>query len=300
MLKLNTKRILVPVDFSETSTFAIRHACFLARITRGEVLLLHIIAKNHETFNVIQSELQFDANMKTLAMAMEKKLEILAHEIREEFGIPVACEVSSGNVSMEIVKICKEEKCGLVVMGTQGYSALEMIFIGSNTMKVLGASSVPVMSVRSITNENGYRNVILPIDSSAHSRQKVNLAIELCHDYGAQLHVLGLSDGENSSFEMKLGVIFDQIAEIAESRKVFTTHKIISNSSNKAKSTLKYTEEVNGDLIIIMSDQEVEYTGIFLGPYASQVINYAKVPVLTVMPTQTSDIYFATPGTAGW
>ena len=185
-------------------------------------------------------------------------------------------------------------------MGTQGYSALEMIFIGSNTMKVLGASKNPVMSVRTPASENGYRNIVLPIDSSTHSRQKVNLAIELCHDFGARLHVIGMTDDMDSSFEMKLGVIFNQIEKIADVRKVFVSTSIIRNPDNNAKATLKYAEEVNGDLIIIMSDQDVEYTGIFLGPYASQVINFSKVPVLTVMPVQTTDITFATPGTASW
>jgi nucleotide-binding universal stress UspA family protein len=300
MLKLNTKRILVPIDFSETSQLAIRHACFLAKINRGEVLLLHVVARNLETYGVIQPEINLDISYKNIAVAVEKKLEQLAADLRNEFGIPVLTEVSTGNVSLEVVKICEEEKCGLVVMGTQGYSALEMIFIGSNTMKVLGASKVPVMSVRTPESENGYRNIVLPLDSSTHSRQKVNLAIELCHDFGSQLHVVGMTDSDESSFEMKLGVIFNQIEKLAEERKVYTTTKILHNPDNKAKATLKYTEEVNGDLIIIMSDQDVEYTGIFLGPYASQVINYSKVPVLTVMPEQTTDITFATPGTAGW
>ncbi|MFN6038924.1 MAG: universal stress protein, partial [Bacteroidota bacterium] len=48
MTNLNTKKILVPLDFSDTSMNAVRHACFLARLTKGDVLLTHIIPKNHE------------------------------------------------------------------------------------------------------------------------------------------------------------------------------------------------------------------------------------------------------------
>jgi nucleotide-binding universal stress UspA family protein len=300
MLTLNTRKILVPIDFSETSMLAIRHACFLAKLTRGEVLLVHVISRNHEAYSVVQPELHLDLDLKEVGTTIENRLEAMAAELRKEFGVPIATEVSSGNVSMEIVKISKEENCGLVVMGTQGYSALEMIFIGSNTMKVLGGSKIPVMSVRTEANKNGYKNIVLPIDSSQHSRQKVNLAIELCHDFGAHLHVLGLTDDYDSNFEMKLNVIFEQIEELAKKRNVAATHKMMINPDNKAKATLKYAEEVKSDLVIIMSDQDVEYTGIFLGPFASQIINFSKIPVLTVMPEDLNDISFSTPGTASW
>ena len=300
MLKLDTRKILVPMDFSDTSTFAIRHACFLAKYTKGEVLLLHVISKSHEVYNVIQPELHVDVNMKQLGSLLEKRLETLASDLKREYGIPVTTEVATGNVSMEIVKAAEETKCGLIVMGTQGYSALEMIFIGSNTMKVLGASKIPVMSVRTPASKHGYKHIVLPIDSSQHSRQKVNIAIELCHDFGAHLHVVGMTDSTDSNFEMKLNVIFRQIEEFAAKRNVVCTHKLINNPSNKAKATLQFADEVKGDLILIMSDQDVEYTGIFLGPFASQVINFAKMPVLTIMPEDLNDINFSTPGVAGW
>jgi nucleotide-binding universal stress UspA family protein len=189
MLKLDTRKILVPMDFSDTAMYAIRHACFLAQYTKGEVLLLHVISKSHEVYNVIQPELHVDVNMKELGTALEKKLETMAEELRHEYGISIQTEVITGNVAIEIVKTAEETKCGLIIMGTQGYSALEMIFIGSITMKVLGASKIPVMSVRTPAGKHGYKNIVLPIDSSQHSRQKVNIAIELCHDFGAHLHV---------------------------------------------------------------------------------------------------------------
>jgi nucleotide-binding universal stress UspA family protein len=300
MIKLATKRILVPVDFSETSLLALRHACFLAQLTKGEVFLLHVIQRNHEVYNVIQPELNIDVAMKDVAGVLEKRLAALAKELHHEFGITVRDLVSSGNVSLEVVKICQEEKCTMIIMGTQGYSALEMIFIGSVTMKVLGASKVPVMSVRSAASKSGYKNVILPIDSSQHSRQKVSMAIDLCHEFGARLFVLGLTDEDDSNFDMKLGIIFRQVEELAARKNVQVTHHMEKDVANRAKATLKYAERVNGDLIIIMSDQDVELSGIFLGPFSQQVINYSKIPVLTVMPEENNDISFSTPGTASW
>lgn len=43
---------------------------------------------------------------------------------------------------------------------------------------------------------------------------------------------------------------------------------------------------MNGDLITIMTDQDAEVSGFFLGPYALQVIHHAKVPVISVKPEE--------------
>jgi nucleotide-binding universal stress UspA family protein len=43
--------------------------------------------------------------------------------------------------------------------------------------------------------------------------------------------------------------------------------------------------EVNGDLIIIMNEQEINTTGFFMGPYAQQVVNHSKIPVLSIRPS---------------
>jgi nucleotide-binding universal stress UspA family protein len=241
-----------------------------------------------------------DIDLKDVEANTQNRLEELAKELHKEYGIIVHALISTGNISIEIVKICNNQKCGLIVMGTQGYSAIEMVFIGSNTLKVLGASKVPIMSVRTITNKTGYRNIVIPIDSSLHSRQKVNLAIELCRDFGAHLNILGMTDETDSNFEMKLGVIFKQIKELAEKRNVGVSCQLETNISNRAKATLAYTEKVKGDMIIIMSDQDVEYTGIFLGQYEQQIVNFSTVPVLTVIPNEDSDLTYGTPGVAGW
>ncbi|MFN5182324.1 MAG: universal stress protein [Bacteroidota bacterium] len=300
MINLNTDKILVPLDFSETSMLAVRHACFLAQLRKGTVLLVHIVPKSNELLDVIQPELNLSIDMEKAANAIRNKLEDLAGQLHKEFGIAVNYQVSTGNVSKEILKICEEEKCGMIIMGTQGYSALEMIFIGSNTIKVLGDSDVPVMSVRTPASKNGYKNIILPIDESSHSRQKVNIAIEMAREFGAKLHVLGIVDSEDSSFNGKLDVIFKQIENIAGDKNVTCSRHRLINPDNKAESTLKFTNEVNGDLLVIMSDQNTELSGLFLGPYSSQLINSAKIPVLTLNPVALGEIYYSTPGTAGW
>ena len=52
MIHLDTNKIIITTDFSETSLLAIKHGAFLAQYTKGEVFLVHIITKHWEKFNV--------------------------------------------------------------------------------------------------------------------------------------------------------------------------------------------------------------------------------------------------------
>ena len=54
---------------------------------------------------------------------------------------------------------------------------------------------------------------------------------------------------------------------------------------NVTTTTLEYADEVDADMIVIMTEQESNLTSLFLGTYAQQMINESRVPVLTVRPT---------------
>ena len=60
--------------------------------------------------------------------------------------------------------------------------------------------------------------------------------------------------------------------------------EILSNVSNRANATVKFVEKVGGDVIVIMTDQDAELSGFFLGPYSQQVIHLSKVPVIAIKP----------------
>jgi nucleotide-binding universal stress UspA family protein len=58
----------------------------------------------------------------------------------------------------------------------------------------------------------------------------------------------------------------------------------VRNSENLADDTLEFADEVNADLIIIMSEQEKTFKGLFMGSYAQQLLSIATRPVLTIPP----------------
>jgi nucleotide-binding universal stress UspA family protein len=168
-------------------------------------------------------------------------------------------------------------------MGTHGTSGMVEFFAGSNTYKVVTESSCPVISVRSPAKNTGYKTIVLPIDDSAHSRQKINHAIVLAKHSHASIHLLGLADsddeGELKKFEGKL----DQIQEYISKCGISFSRKTL-NGGNQAKITYDYAKSVDADLIVIMTDQDENITGRLLGTYAQQIVNHSKIPVMSIQP----------------
>src|ERR1035437_1970194 len=155
MKPFNIQKILIPIDFSETSMLAIEHAAFTAQLFKADLVLLHVVEKLWEQFSIIQPEIRTVAP-DDLKNILEKKLEETANVIRSKYGVKSICITTEGNIFNEIISVSAEHKIDLLVMGTHGISGVAEFFIGSNTFKVVTLSDCPVLSVQSNTQRVGY------------------------------------------------------------------------------------------------------------------------------------------------
>jgi nucleotide-binding universal stress UspA family protein len=282
MKTFNPQKILIPIDFSETSLIAIEHGAFTAQLFKAELILLHVVEKHWEKFSVVAPELRIDAPGE-LINAIEKRLEETAADIRSKYGVKSTCITSDGNIFSEIISVSKEQNVDLIFMGTHGTSGIVEFFVGSNTYKVVTEAVCPVISVRAYANKVGFNNIVLPIDDSTHSRQKVNHAVVMARHFAAKIHILGLADSEDPGELKKFDIKLDQIAEYLKKCNISFSRKTL-NAGNQAKVAYEYAKSVNADLIVIMTDQDENITGRLLGTFAQQIINHSKIPVMSIQP----------------
>src|SRR6218665_758656 len=272
MKTFNPQRILIPVDFSETSFIAIEHAAFTAQLFKAELILLHVVEKHWENFNVIAPEIVVE--MPTdLVNSIEKRLQEVAVNIRTKYGVKSTCFTADGNIFTEIIAVAEEQNVDLIMMGTHGTSGIVEFFVGSNTYKVVTEASGPVVSGRAHAEKVGDQNIVLPIDDSAHSRQKVNHAIVMAKTFASKTHILGLADTKDADALTKFDIKLDQIEEYLTKCDVPFSRQTI-NGGNQAKVSYDYAKSVDADLIVIMTDQDENLTGRLLGTYAQQVVNH--------------------------
>ena len=284
MNKIKTNKILIPVDFSKTSFNAIKYAAFMAKFSKGELVLVHVQNKS-DLLDVIMPAVKLK-DISVITDFLANKLEDIATDIRKKYGIKVSTFVSTGHITSEIVAMSEETKSTLIVMGTHGKDSKNGFFLGSNAYRVLTKSEMPVMTVQTAADNLGFQNILLPLDSSHHSRQKVDSAIYLAEKFSATLHIMGvLHSGEKGeeNYKFKMDTIIGQIKKLADKRNVKCTSDI-QFADNRAKKTIAYAKKVKADLIVAMTDQQAEFSSIVLGNYIHQLTNESKIPVLCIPP----------------
>jgi len=144
------KKIVVPIDFSETSAKALPYAVALARSFRAEVLLVHVT----EAFRAPENSSYLPAGrMKTAANRAAE--EMLSHVQREAFSENIRSEaiIRSGTPFHEITRAAVRAKADLIILTTHGRTGLKHALLGSTVERVVRHAKCPVMVVRD-TNHN--------------------------------------------------------------------------------------------------------------------------------------------------
>jgi nucleotide-binding universal stress UspA family protein len=145
------KKILVPIDFTETSDNAFVHAIEMAKVLHAELVLLH-------TFDlpIIDNQLFPENYIEVFNSAELAQFEYFKDKIRvlreladnRKLGyIQMNHLLMDGDLIDAIKKAVKQENIDMVVMGTNGASGWTSVFIGTNTGYVISDISVPVLSV---------------------------------------------------------------------------------------------------------------------------------------------------------
>ena len=277
------KTILVSTDFSKAANNAVQYAAKLAAQQKAKLILINAFAIPLGGYDSM-APMESISSIKDYALKELTKLmnEILNHHKHLE----VECSVELGNPVVVITDLALQLKPDLIVMGTHGYSAWEDLTIGSNALKVITKSPCPVLTMSQFASNLGYHKIILPIDTSEHSRHKVVLTIELAKQFTAQIFAIGLLSSDEGSKKPAMEVMLHQVETAAAKAGVVCKTELRENVKNRAVETVNYCEKMDGDLISIMTDQDNEISGFFLGNYALQVIHHSKVPVLSIKPEE--------------
>jgi nucleotide-binding universal stress UspA family protein len=139
------QRILVPIDFSETSDYALDYAIDLAQQLGAKVTVMHAyevpIYGIPEGAMIVSSE-----TAAKLADAAKDALES-AVESRRSKGVAIETELRMGPPVDEVNDVARRIEADLIVMGTHGRRGIARALLGSVAENVIRTSTRPVMAV---------------------------------------------------------------------------------------------------------------------------------------------------------
>ncbi len=259
--------ILVPIDSSEQTIIALSQTYNLARLTNSKIILLSVDEGSHP----------FSQN----------KLDELAKEAAAKSGQPVEIMVRKGNVYEEINKVADVLNPLFVMIGLSSKISLSKI-IGKNAFKMVRESKHPVISIRGKVHRDGCNTILLPLDLTKETREKVNKAIELAKIFNAEIRVISILTIKDEEAENKLVSYSNQVWKFIKDQDVRCTIKTL-RGDDIPKMVMDYGHEVGADLILIMTKAELSIKEFFIGTVAQSIINESDIPVLSFRPMERKD-----------
>lgn len=195
------KTIVVPTDFSPISLNAVNYAAEMARSLNAELSLLHICLLPITMYGKVPYPAE---SMDTHMSDAEEKILGIRNNIWKKTDGKVKIDVEvrmAATVYSELTNFCKSKKPYAVVMGTQGNTAMERIFFGSNT----------IMAMRHL----GWPLIVVPPEAKFPKIKKIGLACDFKNvdqtvpfseirdvvtQFNAELHVLHINGGDEKKF----------------------------------------------------------------------------------------------------
>lgn len=285
-------KILVPVDYSPQSLIALEQAANLAKVFNAEITILKIAETGGMT-GFFSSK-----HMDEFTSALEVQLKDFVADQVKKLGVAMNAILKRGKVYDEIVETAEEIKATFIVMGTSGSESGMKRFIGSNALRVVRSSKIPVISIKGQHHRKGCQNIILPLDLTKETKEKVNKAIEFAKRFGSTIRVVSVLFTSDEFIVNRLTRQLDQVKKFIEKSAVECSAEIIKStkgSESLAEVIIDYANKAKGDLVIIMTQQETDYTEYFIGSSAQEIINHSDIPVLSIIPSPSKDTSVFTP-----
>ena len=141
------RRILCPIDFSDSSLGALEYAINMAEESDAKLTVLHV----SEVPAVVQEPFVVDGGFAAVREAaaadvLRRLHNLIPDEARAYSTVDAA--VVEGRAYREILRKAAEQKADVIVMGVHGRGALDLLLFGSTTHHVIRGSTCPVLIVR--------------------------------------------------------------------------------------------------------------------------------------------------------
>lgn len=269
--------IIVPVDFSDESLKGLELAILFAKKAPSRVQMVYVRKKSGD----------FNAGSKEEKKYAEKRFKEIVKEYQPLLPKDIKLDfiIKSGKIYKEVVSQAESFEKSFIVASTHGASGFEQFFIGSNALKIISATKVPVITLQGNKPPRLISKIVLPLDITLETRQKLPFTAEIAKWFDAEVHVVALTSYKADDIVKKLNSYSAQVCDYLKERGIkYVTETLVG--ANLTDITIEYAKKVNAGLISIMTEQSVDVSNLVLGSYAQQMLNKSSIPVMSMNPKE--------------
>ncbi|WOD42418.1 universal stress protein [Hwangdonia lutea] len=273
------KKIIVPVDFSEHSEFALKAAAKLAKKNDAKIYALHMLELSDAILTNTPESIHPEA-LFFLKLAEKKFNKFLDKDYLKD--IKVTPIIKHFKVFSEVNDVAEKHDADLIVMGSHGVSGLKELFIGSNTERVVRNANIPVLVVKNDLNDVNFEDVAFACDFSEDTIAAYLNASKLFEKMGAKMYLVYVNlpnDRFKSSLEIERRVVNFFTKADRNLDRMKDVHYVSDYTVKNG--ILNFSMKMGADLIAVPTHGRKGLSHFFQGSVGEDVANHSTLPVMT-------------------
>jgi len=273
------KKIIIPVDFSDHSEYALKTAAKLAKKHDAELLVLHMLEMS-DIMLTTSEEFQSQKAAFFLQIAEQKLEGFLKKDYLND--LKVTSIIKHFKVFSEVNDVALKNDADLIVMGSHGSSGIAEFFVGSNTERVVRNANIPVLVVKNNVSDVNFNVVAFACSFSEETIKPYLNAVKLFDKIDAKFYLVHVNL-PNDRFMSSLEIEQKAVNFFTKAERNLTKMKDVYYVCDYTveEGVLNCANKIGADLIIVPTHGRKGLAHFFEGSIGEDVANHSTLPVMT-------------------
>ncbi|MDA9070038.1 universal stress protein [Flavobacteriaceae bacterium] len=273
------KKIIIPVDFSDHSEYALKTAAKLAKKHDAELLVLHMLEMSDIMLTTSEG---FQSQKAAFFLQIaEQKLEGF---LKKDYlnDLKVTSIIKHFKVFSEVNDVALKNDADLIVMGSHGSSGMVEFFVGSNTERVVRNANIPVLVVKNNVSDVNFNVVAFACSFSEETIKPYLNAVKMFDKIDAKFYLVHVNlpnDRFMSSLEIEQKAVNFFTKAERNLTKMKDVHYVCDYTVEEG--VLNCANKIGADLIIVPTHGRKGLAHFFEGSIGEDVANHSTLPVMT-------------------
>ncbi|QED37182.1 universal stress protein [Antarcticibacterium arcticum] len=197
---MKANKIVVPIDFTQTSKVGANYAIFLAEPLHSEIIFVHAYSVGNQFGGYGAITYAVPDNFVSNEKFYKEKMTEFLENFPQLSSINFRSVFAPGSTVDIICQVAKKEEAKLIIMGTEGTNAVEGYFIGTISEKISRMASCPVMIIPEDFEVSEIKSISLALDSdNLKSNIELGVLADLLNLFDAKLYILHFLEDNNKT-----------------------------------------------------------------------------------------------------
>ena len=255
-------RVIVPVDFSETSLNAAR---FTAQMLAGKKDTVAVLYSNYDHPGDHDVVVGYQESLKKEFLATG----VNNVEYENEMG---------GDLIENISRLAHTSRATLIVMGITGKSEIRQAMFGSNTLKLVDKNLLPVMIIPQDITYKGINNVMFTSDfKDVEATTPSTLISSVMEIFNPKLHIVNVDSHHYVSLTEEIEIGKEAFRKMFSS---FNKEFYFLTLSDFYVAVDTFVKDYDIDLLVTIPKHQSNAVSMFKSSHTKRLAYHSRIPIL--------------------